>query len=399
MRNELRHVQADEVAVLPSYIPALLMLAAAPGLAQLAQGVRIWVSGGHYLAFGDGLNLWSGAHLALKGQLPVVFDPALYADWFAARFGGDVHTWSYPPSYLLQALPFGLLPVAAGILCFDIVSVLCLFLALRASRLSWGLAVAVLACPTALTSLSGSQNGALFASLIIAGLFLSEDRPWFGGVLLGLATMKPQLGLLIPVYWVARGNWRAILAAALAAATLILLSAWAFTPQSWSWFADKIMPFMQHVMVALVAKAHGGPRAMIVSSFSEAWQIGLGGAAQYIQAGSTLLAVALAWRLGRAGAVPACERLAWLMLLGVLATPYIWCYDMIPASLGVAILFQQPERGIAARVALAALWAAPGFAPYAAIFGLPSFVPVLILLLLALAWPSRKNRRPSLAHG
>lgn len=399
MRNEPQCVQADVVATLPDYIPALLILALAPGLGELARDVRIWLSDSHYLAFHDGLNLWTGAHLALTGQLPVVFNPPLYGDWFAARFGGDVHTWSYPPSLLLLALPFGLLPVAAGLLCFNVISMLCLFLALRAARVSRNLALAVMVCPAALTSVSGSQNGALFASLIIAGLFLSEDRPWLGGMLLGLATMKPQIGLLIPVYLAARGNFRAIFAAVLAAIALFLLSASAFSPQSWIWFAGKTMPFMQHMMAMLAAKAHGGPRAMIVSSFSEAWQLGLGGAAYYIQAGSTLLAAAAAWSLGRAKGLPVRERLAWLMLLGVLSTPYLWCYDMIPASLGVALLFRQSGSGSAARAVLGALWVMPGLAPYAAMFGLPSFVPVLILLLLALAWRDQRNRRLCLADG
>ena len=53
-------------------------------------------------------------------------------------------------------------------------------------------------------------------------------RQVWAGILLGMATIKPQLGLLLPVALVAARQWRALAAAAATVAALVLLSAWAF---------------------------------------------------------------------------------------------------------------------------------------------------------------------------
>src|SRR3984957_8602847 len=191
-----------------------LFLAALPPVLLIVHSVALWLGGNAWFPLQDGLNIWTGAHMALSGQLATLFDPWAYGDWFHAHFGGDLHTWSYPPSYLLVALPFGLLQPVAGVLCYDALTLFILFAALRACGFGWRFCAAILFCPATFASLYDHTNGALFAAFVVAGLFLAETRPYFAGVLIGLLTMKPQLGLLIPVFWLARGNWRSIFAAA-----------------------------------------------------------------------------------------------------------------------------------------------------------------------------------------
>ena len=327
--------------------------------------------------------------MALTGQLATLFDPWAYGDWFHAHFGGDLHTWSYPPSYLLVALPFGLLPPVVGVLCYDALTLLILFAALRACGFGRRFCAAILFCPAAFASLYDHTNGALFAAFLVAGLFLAETRPYFAGVLIGLLTMKPQLGLLIPVFWLARGNWRSIFAAALTAASLVAVSSWAFGWQSWVMFATKVMPFMSYVLVHLTSKVQGG-RAMIMSVFSLAQQLGLGLiAAKALQVAATVGAVLLAAVLGRARDIPMPLLVAALLLLATLATPYIWFYDMIPASLAVALLAQDGVRNGFRPGELAVftgLWITPGIASQLAALGLPSFAPVFVVLTLICLW-------------
>ncbi len=217
-------------------------------------------------------------------MLSTLFDPWAYGSWFYTHFGGDRHAWSYPPSFLLFVLPFGLLPPIAAVLSFEVFSSLCLLAALRASGFGWLFSLAVLLSPASLANLRDGQNGALFAALLIGGLFLRERRPWLSGVFIGLVTMKPQLGLLLSIYLVAGGCWCSILSAALTGGVLVLLSAWIFTWHSWSMFISQVMPFMEQVALQLTARVHHGPRAEIMSIFSFVQQMGFGaGIAQALQ--------------------------------------------------------------------------------------------------------------------
>ena len=367
-----------------------LFMAALPPAIACMRSVGLWLDGHSWFPLADGLNIWSGAHLALNGQLATLFNPVAYGEWFHAHFGGDLHTWSYPPDYLLAVLPFGLLPPAVAVLSFDLLSLLILLVALRACGFDARFTAAVLLSPAALANLYDNTNGALFAALLIAGLFLAEKRPYVAGVLIGLVTMKPQLGVLIPVFWLARGNWRGILAAALTSVSLVIASASAFGWTSWTMFATRVMPFMSRVLVQLTAKPHHGPRAMIMSVFSLAQQLGLGfHVATALQATTTIAALALAAVLGRTRAAPVPCIIAALLLLTTLATPYIWYYDMIPASFAVALLardglttgFRPGELAV-----YACLWITPGIAPEMAMRGLPSFAPVFVVLSLVYLW-------------
>ena len=75
---------------------------------------------------------------------------------------------------------------------------------LRLSRQNGWLIAAVLASPAALENLLEHQNAALLTALIGGGLLLLPSRPRLGGVLIGLATMKPQLGLVLPLFLLRR---------------------------------------------------------------------------------------------------------------------------------------------------------------------------------------------------
>jgi len=59
--------------------------------------------------------------------------------------------------------------------------------------------LAALAAPTTAIAIVSGQTGFLAAALLAGGLRLAAPNPVAGGVLLGLLTYKPQLGLLVPV--------------------------------------------------------------------------------------------------------------------------------------------------------------------------------------------------------
>jgi hypothetical protein len=64
-------------------------------------------------------------------------------------------------------------------------------------RTSSPLVLAALLAPTTTINIVAGQSGFLLASLVIGGLRVMRIYPVLGGILLGLATYKPQFGILI----------------------------------------------------------------------------------------------------------------------------------------------------------------------------------------------------------
>jgi hypothetical protein len=367
-------------------IPAMVVLATLPGCLEFLVALAEWRTGNHVAPLRDGANVWEAARLVLSGRLNVVFDP-YYPQPFLQGIG--FRGWAYPPSMLLIAVPFGLLSPLPAVLLYDAISLCILAACLRAARFGWAFSAAIILSPAALDDLADSQNGAFVAGLLIAGLWRAEAQPWLGGALLGLATVKPQLGLLIPVYLLARGNWRAIAGATITAAVLGAASSLAFGLTSWPFYFGRILPFMAHALVVLTAEPGLGPQAMMMSVFSLAREAGSSVTLAYaVQAASTLAVCAGAWWAGRRIADTEL-RLAILLVMISLAPPYLWCYDMIPGSAGVALLVNAGlKRGFyrGEFLLLALLWITPGLAIYLAAQRLPGFCPLIVIGVLIHAW-------------
>ena len=96
------------------------------------------------------------------------------------------------------------------------------------------------AFPAVLANFIVGQNGFLTAGLIGGTLVLFERRPILAGVLLGLLTYKPHLGLLFPIALMAGGYWRAFVTAALVAALMAAASWVAFGTETWQAFFANI---------------------------------------------------------------------------------------------------------------------------------------------------------------
>ena len=83
-----------------------------------------------------------------------------------------------------------------------------------------------------------TDNTALASPALIgtaAGLLLGElmHRGARRGIAFGLLTVKPQLGLLVPVLLIAQGNWRTFFAAAATALVLAALSVLVYGAEAW----------------------------------------------------------------------------------------------------------------------------------------------------------------------
>jgi len=146
--------------------------------------------------------------------------------------------FSYPPIYGLFIAPLSQLsyPVAwliwslAGFACFTLVLAM---LTPPPFRL-W----LTLAFPGAYLNIVQGQNG-LFSAALLGGAMLSlAKRPVLAGILIGLLTVKPTLGLLLPIALLCARQWMAFLAAAATSVALALISVSMFGAEPWGAFID-----------------------------------------------------------------------------------------------------------------------------------------------------------------
>ncbi len=187
----------------------------------------------------DFVSYWVAAREALAGRPLVPYDRALFEPVQMALFpDAGFFAFFYPPHYLAYLMPLGALPFHAAMWVWSVGSFAAtgLVLSLITGRPREAVLLALI-FPVAFLNLAHGQNAFLSAALLGGALHALPTRPVLAGVLLGLLTFKPQLGLLVPFALLAAGQWRAIASAAATLGALVLGSAALFGVEVWSAFA------------------------------------------------------------------------------------------------------------------------------------------------------------------
>ncbi|MDE8346373.1 MAG: glycosyltransferase family 87 protein [Acidocella sp.] len=354
-------------------LAGLVMVCAIPSLCE-AYAIAWGEAHGHYgKALRDGLDFWAGGYLTLHGQVMTLFNHATYQAFLAGRYGTlPYHLWSYPPNYLLLATMFGWLPPWPAVITFDALTLLLLVAVLRLARQSWWLIAAVLAAPATLENAMEHQNAALLTALIGGGILLLQTRPRLAGALIGLATIKPQLGLALPFY-LARRAPVAVVYAVLTALALGVASLLALGLPVWRGFLHVTSPAMTNVLLTGQPPDFAGG---LISVFALMRPLGLH-VALIIQALVSLAAMGIAYRVKSPVA---------MLILCPLASPYLHDYDLLGVSLAVALLVRDRlSTGFAPGepVLFFLAWFGPGLLPWAP--QCAHAAPVILVLLLASA--------------
>lgn len=286
----------------------------------------------------DFVGVWAAGHLALEGQ------PQAAYDWSAHAAAEDLangspfkgtYPWLYPPSFLLVAAVLALVPYALAHLMWPIVSSAAYLASIRAiirHRIAILLAAAF---PGAMANMLAEQNGFLAAGLFGGALVLMERRPVLSGCLLGLLTFKPQLGLLIPLALVARGRWRVFGSAAVVAVVVAAVSWVVFGSATWAAFGHSMLGAMRAVLTAHAGHWHKlqtvfGLVRMLGGSERAAWSL------QAAMIVACALLIWVAWRRAIAFEVQA----AALVAASLLATPYLYIYDLVVLAVPMAFLIR-----------------------------------------------------------
>ncbi|MBP0464709.1 DUF2029 domain-containing protein [Roseomonas sp. PWR1] len=287
----------------------------------------------------DFLAFHTAGRLALAGQAPQAYHWHVLQAAQAETVGAPPDAisslaWLNPPHFFFVVIPFAMLPYAWGWLAWVLATGVVHAAAAWAVLARPAAMLAALAAPPVLLTASVGQNGLLTAGLIGLTFALMDRRPWAAGLALGLLTVKPQFGLLLPLILALTGRWRVFAAAAAAALAAMALSWLAFGGATWLAFLPSIggnaerflgpgievSPRIQSVF-AFVARLTGADRAAMLAHGIVA-----------------LAAAALTLRLWlRRPEGPEEARAAAGIASAYLLTPYVWGYDS--PAIAIAVLF------------------------------------------------------------
>ena len=291
----------------------------------------------------DFANVYAAGKLVLDGQ------PATAYDWDAHKRVQEIvlgqtfdgyFGWHYPPPFLFIAALLAKLPYAvafAGWMALSFIPYLLTIRALTDHRIGWAIGCAF---PVALVNVMIGQNGFLTASLIGGTLYLMPKRPILAGICLGLLTYKPQYGLLFPLVLVAGGYWRTFFSAAVTAVLVAAISWLAFGTETWiaffhwlprasqAFLSDGFAEFGKMQSVLSLARFLGGSDTL-------AWAL------QWSVTGIVAVALVVLWRSRVSFEIKA----AALATGTLLATPYLYLYDMVVLAIPMALMIRMGVAG------------------------------------------------------
>jgi arabinofuranan 3-O-arabinosyltransferase len=294
-----------------------------------------WPDGGGVPS--DFVNIWAAGRMALAGHAAAAYDWPTHKLVEESAVGHPfegILSWPYPPTFLFAAAALALLPYASAYVFWVFGTFLAYVVAIRAiigDRVGYFLAAAF---PAVLANFMVGQNGFLSAGLIGGTLTLIERRPICAGVLLGLLTYKPHLGLLFPIALMTSGHWRVFVTAGIVAALMAAASWAAFGSESWQAF----FPVIGYASQALLSDGLAdwgklqtafGLTRVLGGSEALAWTV------QIVVALIAAGAIIVLWRSRAAYEIKA----AALGTGALLATPYLFTYDLAVLAVPLAFLF------------------------------------------------------------
>lgn len=285
-------------------------------------------------AFGDFFALWSYGNIAGTHPATDLYHfSVLHARQVALGMMPIAENpFPYPPSAIILFLPLKFFSYKiAYFVWIGVTLSLYVWAVVGTCWRSAGVILPVLIAPTTTLMIDSGQSGFLSGALLIGGVRLAESRPVVSGILFGILTFKPQLGVLVPVALIAAGLWRTLAAACATALALAAISTVSFGWGVWPawvtmlpayahWFdkSDCILKFMPTVAANL--------RMLGVKAT-------LAGYAQIVVALGVAVVI---WKSFRTG--PS-ESAAEVLLVGtLLCTPHALVYDT-PMLTGALALF------------------------------------------------------------
>jgi hypothetical protein len=307
----------------------------------------------------DFVAFWAAAKLALAGKGASAFDPQtlVAAQSLASDASWDTYSWHYPPSFHLLIAPLGLLGFSAAFAVFSACAIGAYIWALRgfAATIPGGLGLAVAAPPVLFVLITGNASLLWAAAFLFSLSFLVQGRPKSAGAMIALMTLKPQLGLMIPIALVAGRQWRPLLWSVICTAAITALTVAVFGPEYWARFFEAMAATGEQFRV------YGQNAVTMITWYAFSRQVGAGhDTATAVQVLSLAVSAGAVGVLWSRRAVAMDLKIAGLCLAILTSTPYAYQYELVLAVLAALFLARAGVGdSLLGRVWLFVLWALP----------------------------------------
>jgi hypothetical protein len=292
------------------------------------------------------------------------------------------YVWSYPPHVLLIVWPFGLLPYLPAFVLWTGLGFAAFLYAAHSAGVERKNLMLVAVAPAVAINVFIGQNGLFLSALLIFVLTNLDRRPVLSGVLLGVLTVKPQLGLLLPVVLLMTGRWRVIAAAAATTVVLVGATAWLYGIEVWTGYFATVVPQQRF----LQEYGEGTLFLQVPSAFWAARLVGLPlGAAWALQGIVSAAALAaVVWTFWRRRD-PVLSNALLVVSIFVFA-PYTLNYDMVVFGWVAALLLQRKDNEIVDHYLIIGLWSLAATMMLAGLVHVPLAMPLLVAFAGRLLW-------------
>lgn len=299
----------------------------------------------------DFVNIWTGSRLAADGNIATIYDFPAYNAFIHNAFGHklDELVFSYMPNGLVLLLPFGQFDYAVSLALWTILGTAALIAAVlfRIPRWNdWPTVAIVLIAPIVWMNWGYGQMGLVYAAIFVAALRFLPTKPILAGALIGLLTIKPQLGIILPFALLALGQWRTFASATASTFPLVASSVAIFGTEAWQLYYANIHPLQS----ALMLNTESAFAFHNVSMFFGLRLIGVSETIALIIHGACAIAVLSTTVLSCRS-----DRLDWPLKALIIATasvmvsPYVLACDLtIPTAALLWYLTTRPHRPAAA---------------------------------------------------
>ncbi|MGU7772853.1 glycosyltransferase family 87 protein [Burkholderia sp. MR1-5-21] len=332
----------------------------------------------------DFVVYWSASSLALRRGAAAAYNwqwlHAVEKTVYLPLF----EPFAYPPTFLFTIYPIALLPLGVAIAAWSVLGVACYLLFVRAAVVPndrrWLLPA--LAFPGMWLSLVAGQNALFTLALSGTALLLLDRRPVVAGACIALLCIKPQLGVLFPLFLLCRRHWITLASAAVFSLLYCGLVWLALGTDTYLAFAHALTTFHHVVAEHSVGTIRGAPTVFAICRVAGV-SVGVSYLAHAAVAGATVAACIWLWRTNARFGLSA----AALGVATILVQPYLIYYDLAWLALPIAFLtvdYAKHGADTVEKVVLIAAWLIPAQAFAAVLIGtLPQCAPVVLVALLA----------------
>lgn len=336
----------------------------------------------------DFANYWIAGKLVVTGGSADLFGlQTTYFKHMTDAFGAGYpwHAWSYPPHYLLLVWWTGYFGYATALWLFIAVTLVPFLYAVRRFTGRMDLNVILMMLPFIAVNFFAVQNGFISAALALGALGWRSSQPVLAGILLGLLTIKPQLGFLFPLLLLAERRWTMLASSVATIIVLIAVSAMLFGIDAWKSYFEHVIPYQAGVM----KQGAGFFLSMLTSFYGALRNLGTEYSAAITAHAIFAVPIAIATVVAFFKVQDGQDRAILLIIGTFLISPYALSYDMGLVSAAATLIAikgggsdpsKDPFRVLATLTALLPL-AMIGFG----LAGIP-VAPVILLSLYALVY-------------